>query len=451
MTTARTTASIARGEVEVVGTRVHQARVLRGLTVADLAAAIGRTSRRVDELERSATTRATASELTALTAHTGVSARFLRSTPTSRVTPSEVMCCASTSTSATGDGQEYAAVFAALAGDLLNDLDTRTPLPPVTVPSAPRRHEQAIVDLAQNVREAMGLRRDEPVDDLMYEVEHIGVPIIVRRRDLADPITPHVESVPCEPAWGLATWVGAYRERPLIVVEESTSWERTRLAIAHELGHLVLHSHLPGDLGSAHERDATRFAVEFLAPRHALVTHLPRALSLLNLLPLKNVWGLSLSALIDHLTHSGLIDSRRADMLHRHLNAGSNPATGQLWSVTEPGWDARHVEQPRLISKWAELCCGSAAPALVAARTSTVLPLDVVKSVLATQRSAPPPRPPTCPPHVGRRAPSGAVVVELAGAARPRLATQTPKSSPAQRQSVTVTKETCVNEGQDDG
>ncbi|MBR7513924.1 hypothetical protein KC219_27570, partial [Mycobacterium tuberculosis] len=78
-------------------------------------------------------TRATVSELTALTAHTGVSARLLQSTPTSRVTPSEVMCCASTST--TRD-REYAAVFAALAGDLLNDLDTRTPLPPVTIPSA---------------------------------------------------------------------------------------------------------------------------------------------------------------------------------------------------------------------------------------------------------------------------------------------------------------------------
>lgn len=443
-----TTASVARGDVEVVGTRVHQARVLRGLTVANLAAAIGETAHRVNELERSATTWATARELTALTVHTGVSTRFLRSTPTSRVTPSEVMCCPAAA--GTGGGQEYAAVFAALAGDLLNDLDTRTLLPPVMIPSARRRHEQAIVDLARNVREAMGLRCDEPVDDLMYEVERIGVPIIVRPRELADPIDPCVAIVPCGPAPGFATWVGAYRERPLIVVDESVSWERTRFTVAHLLGHLVLHSHLPGCLGATHERDANRFAVEFLAPRHALAAHLPRSLPLLNLLPLKDVWGLSLSALIDHLTQNGLIDSRHADMLHRHLTAGSNPATGQPWSVTEPGWNDRHVEQPRLISKWAELCCGCASPALVAARTSTVLPLDVVKSILATQRSAPPPRPPTRPPHAAHREPSGAVVVELESAARTRLATRTPESSPAQGQSVTVTKEPCVSEGQED-
>ena len=104
-----TTASGARGDVEVVGTRVHQARVLRGLTVANLAAAIGETAHRVNELERSATTWATASELTALTVHTGVSTRFLRSTPTSRVTPSEVMCCPAAAGTG-GGGQELSLI-----------------------------------------------------------------------------------------------------------------------------------------------------------------------------------------------------------------------------------------------------------------------------------------------------------------------------------------------------
>lgn len=59
--------------------------------------------------------------------------------------------------------------------------------------------------------------------------------------------------------------MGEFRERPLIVLRELDSWERTRWTLAHELGHLILHTNV-AELTDDHEDQASRFASEFLAP-----------------------------------------------------------------------------------------------------------------------------------------------------------------------------------------
>ena len=69
-----------------------------------------------------------------------------------------------------------------------------------------------------------------------------------------------------------STWVGPSLEWALIVVRSQTSWERTRLSIAHELGHLVMHYiRRDGNL----ESDAYSFATEFLVPGPSLRTEWP--------------------------------------------------------------------------------------------------------------------------------------------------------------------------------
>ncbi len=114
---------------------------------------------------------------------------------------------------------------------------------------------------------------------------------------------------------GYSSWVGGrHRDRPLVVLRETESWERTRFTVAHELGgHLVLHSRAYCSVNSSEELEANRFATELLAPVAAIAPELPRVMSLLNLKPLKDKWGgLSLGSLIMHMRDSGLIDAKRA-------------------------------------------------------------------------------------------------------------------------------------------
>lgn len=130
---------------------------------------------------------------------------------------------------------------------------------------------------------------------------------------------------------GYSSWVGEHRDRPLLVLRESESWERTRFTVAHELGHLVLHSRASCVVGSEQESEADRFAAELLAPIAAVATELPTMMSLLNLKPLKDKWGLSLGALIRHIRDARLIDPVRAEMLTKQLYSRTNPDTGHTW------------------------------------------------------------------------------------------------------------------------
>ena len=86
--------------------------------------------------------------------------------------------------------------------------------------------------------------------------------------------------------------------------------------MAHELGHAVLHRRQrEGDIEAA----ANEFANELLLPRRVLIREWPRNPTLLSLLPLKENWGLSLQALMEHGFRAGLIDESRRMSLYSSL------------------------------------------------------------------------------------------------------------------------------------
>ena len=108
------------------------------------------------------------------------------------------------------------------------------------------------------------------------------------------------------------------------------------------MGHLVLHSRACCSVNSAEEQQANRFATELLAPIAAIAPELPRVLSLLNLKPLKDKWGLSLGSLIMHLRDTGLIAGARAKDAD-HPTAFAN----QPRYRTHLGHDRAGLEGPR--------------------------------------------------------------------------------------------------------
>ena len=98
---------------------------------------------------------------------------------------------------------------------------------------------------------------------------------------------------------------------PFIFLNTFKSAERARFDCAHELGHVVMHTHnkkirVKKD-NRALETEADQFSSEFLMPTDAFFATVPRYLSLENMIEYKKVWRTSLKS-INYKAHKlGLI------------------------------------------------------------------------------------------------------------------------------------------------
>ena len=379
--------------VEVFGARVRQARVLRRMSGTAVMEHMGWRSPRQTRLEQADTAVLDAAEFERLTALLRFPPAFFTTAPVSRVAARDLLFRAPKSTTVTE--REYLAVFANVVGDLLDHLHRQMRLPVVRLEPLPAGTD--VVTAAATARQRLGLELGVPIKYLTYELEAAGVPVVQRMKHSRSTGQVDWDSADDEPAGlltekhlGCSARTGEYRERPVVLVRGMDSWERTRWTMAHEIGHLTLHRY--GDVSDEEERDASRFASEFLAPAEAIAVELPGAPTLNDLLGVKLKWGISLGALIIHLREFKLIDAARADTLQRQLYTRINTDTGHTWGKTEPGWDARKPERPRLLIKWVEACYGVTSAEALAAH-DLVLPADLLADILAGQRGAPTPRP----------------------------------------------------------
>lgn len=82
--------------------------------------------------------------------------------------------------------------------------------------------------------------------------------------------------------------------------------ERSRFDAAHELGHLVLHTH-GGPQGREAEHQANQFASAFLMPEADIKSHIPYVTGLSELVHAKRRWGVSVAALAYRLHKIGTL------------------------------------------------------------------------------------------------------------------------------------------------
>lgn len=146
--------------------------------------------------------------------------------------------------------------------------------------------DTAVARAAESGRQSWGLDADSPIEYLTHEIERGGVAIVVRRmltssrRILGD----EDSTGKLDKHLGYSVRVGEFNTRPLIIVRQSNSWERTRWTLAHEVGHLTLHA--SGSVTAARGKQASAFASELLAPAGVLADEVSRAPSLAELLPI---------------------------------------------------------------------------------------------------------------------------------------------------------------------
>lgn len=133
---------------------------------------------------------------------------------------------------------------------------------------------------------------------------------------------------------GLSQWID---ELPIILLNATAPTDRKRLTIAHELGHLALHTQ---EIGDDVEREATHFSAEFLMPIQVIRPQL-RNLTMGRLLDLKLEWGVSIQALIERAWDIKAITASHRATLYKVLSARG-------WRTQEPNGDELAPEHPAL-------------------------------------------------------------------------------------------------------
>jgi len=135
--------------------------------------------------------------------------------------------------------------------------------------------------IAKYTRRYLGIK-DEPVRDIVSLLEAHG--IIVVELDFDEDLFDGVSFV---------TDDGYY----VIIVNKNYSNDHKRFTIAHELGHIIMHSSFLVPEYRNKEEEAHRFASEFLMPEDAISNSL-RGLRLQSLSPLKQYWLTSMASIV---------------------------------------------------------------------------------------------------------------------------------------------------------
>lgn len=133
---------------------------------------------------------------------------------------------------------------------------------------------------------------------------------------------------------GLSQWIDAH---PLMLINSRMPTDRKRLTLAHELGHLIMHSK---EFTPDPEADANQFAAEFLMPAEVIKPQL-RSLTLGKLHDLKRLWAVSMQALIERAFHLKMLPAADRTKLYKQLGARG-------WRRTEPLSHELPSEQPKL-------------------------------------------------------------------------------------------------------
>lgn len=164
-------------------------------------------------------------------------------------------------------------------------------------------------EVARLIRRAW-MVSDGPIRNLTTLCERAGILVVACEfGERVDGLTMRLRDVP-----------------PVIFLNSRAPADRMRHSLAHELGHLIMHS-IPSD---EMEEEADTFAGELLAPLNQLRSDLIGGrMTLERLVQLKRYWRVSVASLLFRSGRHGLISKNQSDYLWRQLSARG-------WRKTEP-------------------------------------------------------------------------------------------------------------------
>lgn len=292
-------------------TRLTQARHLAGATKRSVAEALRISPTAVGQWESGAT-RPRPDHIEPLASLLGVPPDFFSAgRPYARVQVSDTHFRSLRSTPA--KDRNKAIAFVEQTWEVVHALEKRVRLPEVDVPglSAGEVNEGVVPsdpeDAARFIRALWGLG-EGPIPRVVRLLEAHGV--VVTLVPFAGESTASVDA-----------FSTSRLPRPVVVLtpDRARDVHRHRFTAAHELGHLLLH----GEVGSGdplQEREADRFAAEFLVPGHVIRPTLPARMDLTALSRLSAEWGVSVDSLIYRCHEIGSISEATYRRAFQRLN-----------------------------------------------------------------------------------------------------------------------------------
>jgi Zn-dependent peptidase ImmA (M78 family)/transcriptional regulator with XRE-family HTH domain len=258
------------------GRRLTQARHLRGLLKADVAASVDLTPAAIGQFERGVV-HPRPLTVARLGLALAVPPDFFVERPQFSIPEGEAHFRSLRSTAKRE--RDAARARVEILAELIHWLEQRLHLPDVDLPVTELHHGPAAA--AATLRAAWKLGSG-PVSNMVGLLERRGF-VVARLRAGTD----DVDAFSC--------WLAG---RPYILLTSNkTAAERSRFDAAHELGHFVLHHDAkPGD--PIVESEAHQFAAEFLMPKTVVSSELPSRLDWGRYLALKKRWGTSIAALV---------------------------------------------------------------------------------------------------------------------------------------------------------
>lgn len=326
----------------IYGERVRHARELRGFTQTELAERLGINQSTIAYIENR---RLSPSEdlLNAIALQTGFPPSFFRQEPSGEFPLGSLLFRSRAAMTSREEikARRYAQTVYALAEKLMSRVKPIALRLPNLVDTPP-------ATAARITRAALGLSPDTPISHLINVVERSGVLVLALPIVLTDI---DAFSLWAGPGWAGAGRAGAGSQRPVIVISNGKPGDRLRFSVAHELGHLVMHQAVKGDLSEI-EREANEFAGELLLPDSAMRQEIIPPVTLSSIAALKPRWRVSMQALIMRASELDIISERQKRYLFQQISMRG-------WRTREPSNLDIPTEKPRALRQLAELSYGS--------------------------------------------------------------------------------------------
>jgi Zn-dependent peptidase ImmA (M78 family)/DNA-binding XRE family transcriptional regulator len=138
----------------------------------------------------------------------------------------------------------------------------------------------------------------------------------------------------------ISEWVPNGRPVFMVNANADIPWDRRRLTLAHELGHIILHRFPTPNM----EEEANEFAAEFLMPRREIKPSLYN-LTMAKLADLKRIWKVSMQALIERAFQLRTITEYQRRLFYINLNRNGRSR------IHEPLENEYPPERPQLFAK----------------------------------------------------------------------------------------------------
>ena len=171
--------------------------------------------------------------------------------------------------------------------------------------------------VANEVRSHLGVGAEDAILNMVRAVERAGV-VVCR---LPTRMEGH-DGFSAWPDYGLDG-------RPIIALSSGNPGDRDRAIVAHELGHLILHTLRSNTESQRAEAEAYRFGGALLLPRSVAMKALAPPLTLRRLMGVKEQYGISIALLARRAFELGLVTADQYRSIHKQLAA-------RKWNRVEP-------------------------------------------------------------------------------------------------------------------